>query len=89
MDFYLTTSASTLPRFQITWLLGSEAGNADFRPAAILDGPTFRSDTKQVGILSEHALTLTRNRPRIIGQIQYGGARKECFCEVICHKTTF
>ena len=37
----------------------------------------------------QHALTLTCKRPRIIGQIQYGGARKECFCKVICHKTTF
>ena len=40
-------------------------------------------------IRTEHALTLTCKRPRIIGQIQYGGARKECFCKVICHKTTF
>ena len=40
-------------------------------------------------IRTEHALTLARKRPRITGQIQYGGARKECFCKVICHKTTF
>ena len=40
-------------------------------------------------ICTENALTVTRKRPRIIGQIQYSGIRKECFCKVICHKTTF
>ena len=58
-------------------------------PDLFMSMVTECGNTEQVGILSEHALTLTRNRPRIIGQIQYGGARKECFCKVICHKTTF
>ena len=29
MDFYLTTSASTLPRFQITWMYAAQQHNVE------------------------------------------------------------
>ena len=38
-------------------------------------------------IRTEHALTLTCKRPRIIGQIEYGSARKENSREICCRCT--
>ena len=52
-------------------------------------GKPYMACHNRWAIRTEHALTLARKRPLITGQIQYGGARKECFCKVICHKTTF
>ena len=45
MDFYLTTSASTLPRFQITWIINIDI-NTSGLPARMILPESLRYQLK-------------------------------------------